>query len=93
MPFSDANGVMWTETDGVGGWQLTTDAMSNGFDLQTDYLYYLYDDQGPTWDFGGPEGAMRGSLAVAVVAEPGSGAILGFVLACSLFRRRRAACA
>jgi hypothetical protein len=27
-----------------------------------EYLFYLYDDQGPEWDYGGPEGAGGGVL-------------------------------
>lgn len=63
MPFPDADGNRWVEPDGVGGYQLTTQAVAQGYDLSTEYLFYLYDDQGPTWDFGGPEGALGGFLA------------------------------
>ena len=69
-PFADADGKMWVEPDGLGGWGLTADAVSRGYDLETEYLFYLYDDQGPVWDFGGPEGALGGFLAP--VPEPSS---------------------
>lgn len=62
-PFPDSSGNMWVEPDGNGGWQLTTAAIANGYDLTTRYLFYLYDDQGPDWDFGGPEGAFGGFLS------------------------------
>lgn len=65
-PFADANGNMWVEPDGANGWQLTSEAITQGYDLETEYLFYLYDDQGPSWDFGGPEGALGGFLSPAV---------------------------
>ena len=40
---------------------LTNDDIDN-----TEYLFYRYDDQGPSWDYGGPEGAAGGTLAVPV---------------------------
>ena len=61
-PFPDANGNLWVESDGNGSFQLTAEAVSRGYDLETEYLFYLYDDQGPSWDFGGPEGAMAAFL-------------------------------
>ena len=61
-PFPDALGNAWLEADGNGGWQLTPAAVSAGYDLDTEYLFYRYDDQGPSWDFGGPEGAAGGFL-------------------------------
>jgi hypothetical protein len=36
---------------------LTIDDIDN-----VEYLFYLYDDQGPEWDYGGPEGAGSGIL-------------------------------
>ena len=69
-PFADADGKMWVEPDGLGGWELTADAVLRGYDLDTEYLFYLYDDQGPVWDFGGPEGALGGFLSP--VPEPSS---------------------
>ena len=69
-PFPDADGNMWVKPDGLGGWELTSAAIKRGYDLNTEYLFYLYDDQGPTWDFGGPEGAMVGFLRQ--VPEPSS---------------------
>lgn len=67
-PYPDAQGETWLEADGSGGWQLTTEALAAGYDLSTEYLFYLYDDQGPTWDFGGPEGALSGELSTSVGA-------------------------
>jgi len=62
QPFADALGNVWLEPDGSGGWQLTSAAIGAGYDLDTEYLFYRYDDQGPDWDFGGPEGAAGGFL-------------------------------
>ena len=62
QPFADALGNTWLESDGSGGWQLTPAAIGAGYDLNTEYLFYRYDDQGPSWDFGGPEGAVGGFL-------------------------------
>ena len=43
---------------------------SRGLTLQDidtkEYLFFRYDDQGPSWDYGGPEGAAGGNLP----AEP-----------------------
>ena len=69
-PFPDAAGNLWVEPDGTGGFQLTAEAIARGYDLNTEYLFYLYDDQGPAWDFGGPEGAMIGFLQP--IPEPSS---------------------
>ncbi|MGI9455575.1 MAG: PEP-CTERM sorting domain-containing protein, partial [Aeoliella sp.] len=66
-PFPDADGNLWVESDGNGGFQLTSAAISAGYDLTTEYLFYLYDDQGPSWDFGGPEGAMGGFLQTPIL--------------------------
>lgn len=69
-PFADANGQHWVEfNETTQSFQLTTAAVAAGYDLETEYLFYLYDDQGPTWDFGGPEGAVGGFL---MVPEPAS---------------------
>ncbi len=62
QPFPDALGNAWLESDGSGGWKLTPLAIALGYDLDTEYLFYRYDDQGPSWDFGGPEGAAGGFL-------------------------------
>jgi len=86
-PFPDAEGNMWVESDGNGGFQLTTEAQSRGYDLETEYLFYLYDDQGPSWDFGGPEGAMTGFLQQ--VPEPASSAILVWAGLALGWRKRR----
>ena len=80
-PFPDAAGNLWVEPDGNDGWQLTAEAVSRGYDLVTEYLFCLYDDQGPAWDFGGPEGAMTGFLRPVPERRCG-------VTGCSLSRRR-----
>ncbi|WP_425395332.1 hypothetical protein [Aeoliella sp.] len=70
-PFADANGNKWVEYDSnLGEYVLTSEALSRGYDLQTEYLFFLYDDQGPTWDFGGPEGAFGGFLTTQPIPEP-----------------------
>ncbi len=87
-PFPDAEGNLWVESDGNGGFQLTDEAISRGYDLNTEYLFYLYDDQGPSWDFGGPEGAMIGFLQQ--VPEPSTLAIFAWAsLALGWLRCRR----
>ena len=48
---------------------MTTEAITQGYDLETEYLFYLYDDQGPSWDFGGPEGALGGFLSPAIAMD------------------------
>ena len=48
---------------------MTPEAIQHGYDLNTEYLFYLYDDQGPAWDFGGPEGALGGFLKPAFSAD------------------------
>jgi len=63
-PFADANGNLWVELDNTTGeYNLTSEAVAAGYDMETEYLFFLYDDQGPTWDFGGPEGAFGGFLS------------------------------
>ena len=69
-PFPDANGTMWVEPDGNGDWRLTPEAQQRGYDLETEYLFYLYDDQGPYWDFGGPEAGMGGFITSKTRMDP-----------------------
>ncbi|MCP4193680.1 MAG: hypothetical protein GY768_23965 [Planctomycetaceae bacterium] len=72
QPFADANGVRWVELEEASGqYVLTAAAKDAGYDLDTEYLFYLYDDQGPQWDFGGPEAAFGGFLTTEpVVVAP-----------------------
>ncbi|MCH2161233.1 MAG: hypothetical protein MK085_05095 [Phycisphaerales bacterium] len=70
-PFPDADGQQWITYDKVAGrWVPTGYGASRGLtndDIDnTEYLFYRYDDQGPSWDYGGPEGAAGGVLAVPV---------------------------
>jgi hypothetical protein len=60
--FPDLLGRVYVEDDGAGGTQLNSLGNSEGYDLMTEFLFYLYDDQGPVWDAGGPEGAMAGTF-------------------------------
>jgi hypothetical protein len=66
-PFPDANDNVWITWDDAtqrytpspygASRNLTIDDIDN-----VEYLFYLYDDQGPEWDYGGPEGAGGGVL-------------------------------
>ena len=90
QPFTDANGKLWVIPDDASGeYVLTPEAIAAGYDMETEYLFFLYDDQGPTWDFGGPEGAFGGFLSTHQVPEPKSrvSALLG--LLALLFRRQK----
>jgi hypothetical protein len=60
--YTDMFMLEYVEDDGFGGAQLTPFADSMGYSLTDDYLFYLYDDQGLTYDSGGPEGALAGVL-------------------------------
>jgi hypothetical protein len=63
LPFPDAWGRAWMQSDNQGGFELTPDAMAAGYNLNTYYLFFLYDDQGKTtsnYGNGGPEGALGG---------------------------------
>jgi len=89
-PFADADGNQWIEWDDAQGeFVLTSYAESMGLvpaDLDKEFLFYRYDDQGPQWDYGGPEGAAAGLLLQ--VPEPSTLGLLS-VAAVSLLRRRR----
>ena len=70
-PFPDALGNIWIEWDAVEERYVPSAyGKSQGLTLQDidtkEYLFYRYDDQGPSWDYGGPEGAAGGALP----AEP-----------------------
>jgi|GEM_PF-3635241 len=60
--FPDLLGRVFVEDDGSGGTQLNAEGVNAGYDLTTEYLFYLFDDQGPEWDSGGPEGALVGTF-------------------------------
>ena len=85
-PFPDAQGNLWIQPAGNDRFELTADALAAGYDLTTEYLFYLYDDQGPRWDFGGPEGAMGGFLRP--VPEPSTLALLGIVVTFLVMRTK-----
>ena len=86
-PFADALGNDWLEADGSGGWQLTADAIAAGYDLETEYLFYRYADDGNSWDYGGSEGAAGGVLQFQPVPEPGT--MVTLMMGGVLFARRR----
>ena len=89
-PFVDANGKLWVQFNSLtGNYELTQEAIDAGYDLETEYLFYLYDDQGPVWDFGGPEGAFGGFLSLKVVPEPTTIPVLLVTLVCGMRRRKR----
>ena len=69
VPFPDAEGRQWIEFDqGSASWVPAEHGAANGLTIEaiedTEYLFYRYDDQGPYWDYGGPEGAAGGVLMV-----------------------------
>ncbi|MCH2141302.1 MAG: hypothetical protein MK100_09785, partial [Phycisphaerales bacterium] len=68
-PFSDAEGNQWIIfSKDAGRWVPTIHGESRGLTIadidETEYLFYRYDDQGPSWDYGGPEGAGGGVLGM-----------------------------
>ena len=67
VPFPDADGNQWIEYDeGSDTWVPSAHGTANGLAIEdiedTEYLFFRYDDQGPYWDYGGPEGAGGGAL-------------------------------
>ena len=67
--FPDAGGNQWIEFDPKAGrWVPSAYGGSRGLTNQdidrTQYLFLRYDDQGPSWDYGGPEGAGGGVLMI-----------------------------
>jgi hypothetical protein len=54
--FVDANGVAWLNEDGT----LTEDAIAHGLNLETQYLFYNYRDNGQSDRWGGPDGGAGG---------------------------------
>ncbi|MGE4602540.1 MAG: hypothetical protein AAEJ65_06520, partial [Planctomycetota bacterium] len=66
-PFPDADGNQWISyDDDADRWVPSEYGASRGLtndDIDNvEYLFYRYDDQGPSWDYGGPEGAAGGIL-------------------------------
>ena len=67
--FPDADGNHWIEFDSrAGRWVPTEYGSGRGLTSRdidrTEYLFLRYDDQGPSWDYGGPEGAGGGLLEI-----------------------------
>jgi hypothetical protein len=66
-PFPDANDNVWIAWDEAteryipSPYGASRNLTINDID-NVEYLFYLYDDQGPEWDYGGPEGAGGGVL-------------------------------
>ncbi|MGH1468382.1 MAG: hypothetical protein ACRBBP_05815 [Bdellovibrionales bacterium] len=60
--YQDIYGTAYAQDDGFGGVELTPYADGQGYTLGEQFLFYLYDDQGLTFDSGGPEGALGGVL-------------------------------
>ncbi|MCH2145919.1 MAG: hypothetical protein MK082_12350, partial [Phycisphaerales bacterium] len=52
--------------EGSDAWVPSAHGAANGLGIDdiegTEYLFFRYDDQGPYWDYGGPEGAGGGAL-------------------------------
>ncbi|GHD24163.1 hypothetical protein GCM10007052_37590 [Halioglobus japonicus] len=57
-PFLDQNGVAWLDENG----ELTQAAIDHGYDLDTEYLYFAFADEGISAQYGGPEGGAGGFL-------------------------------
>ena len=57
--FLDANGVHWIDAKG----EMTKDAIAHGYDLETQYLFYNYRDNGHSDRWGGPDGGAGGFIA------------------------------
>lgn len=56
--FLDANGIAWVDENGV----LTEEAIAMGYDLETEYLFFNYRDNGQSDRWGGPDGGAGGFL-------------------------------
>ena len=71
-PYPDANGNHWIEWDAeLERYVPTAYGAMKGLTLEDidtkEYLFYRYDDQGPSWDYGGPEGAAAGVLEMTPI--------------------------
>jgi hypothetical protein len=56
--FLDSSGVRWVDENG----KLTPDAIAHGYDLDTQYLFYNYRDNGQSDRWGGPDGGAGGFI-------------------------------
>ena len=56
--FLDGNGIAWLDQDG----NLTEKAIAHGYDLETEYLFYNYRDNGQSDRWGGPDGGAGGFI-------------------------------
>lgn len=56
--FLDANGVKWLNEDGT----LSDKAIAHGYDLETEYLFFNYRDNGQSDRWGGPDGGAGGFI-------------------------------
>lgn len=56
--FLDANGNQWLDKNG----NLTPEAIARGYDLDTEYLFFNYRDNGQSDRWGGPDGGAGGFL-------------------------------
>ena len=56
--FLDQSGVGWLDSEG----QLTPLAVDHGYDLETNYLFYSFADEGRAEQYGGPEGGAGGFI-------------------------------
>lgn len=56
--FLDMKGVAWLDQNG----NLTPEAIAHGYDLETEYLFYNFADEGIAAQYGGPEGGAGGWL-------------------------------
>ena len=56
--FLDANGIAWVDENGA----LTEEAVAMGYDLETEYLFFNYRDNGQSDRWGGPDGGAGGFL-------------------------------
>jgi hypothetical protein len=67
QPFPDAKGNVWIVWDAAtsqyipSSYGVSRNLKQSDID-NVEYLFYRYDDQGPEWDWGGPEGAGGGVL-------------------------------
>jgi hypothetical protein len=56
--YRDQMGVRWVDSDG----NLTAEAIAHGYDLETDYLFFQFGDEGRSEGWGGPDGGIGGRL-------------------------------
>jgi len=56
--YLDQMGVAWLDSAG----DLTANAVAHGYDLETDYLFFPFGDEGRSRQWGGPDGGIGGRL-------------------------------